>query len=46
MQIGKPLRTVIVEPLEIPVEQPPTDPDPEPFMPEPESEPEQVPAIP
>jgi hypothetical protein len=46
MQIGKPLRTVIVEPLEIPVEQPLADPDPEPFMPEPEPEPEQVPAIP
>jgi hypothetical protein len=33
MQIGKPLRTIIVEPLESPV--PATAPDPEPDQPEP-----------
>ena len=43
MKIGKPLRTVIVEPLELPVSDPTADPIPEPIAPEPESEPEQVP---
>ena len=40
MQIGEPLRTIVVEPLELPVNDPP---EPEP-APQPESEPEQVPA--
>ena len=44
MQIGKPLRTIVVEPLELPVEHPTTEPEPEPNAPEPE--PEQVPATP
>jgi hypothetical protein len=52
MQIGKPLRTVIVEPLELPVSdstgEPRSDPpapQPEPIQsPEPEPEPQQVPA--
>ena len=43
MQIGKPLRTIVVEPLELPVEQPKGEPEPHP-MPSPDSEPEQVPA--
>jgi hypothetical protein len=42
MQIGEPLRTIVVEPLELPVRDPLTQPDPEPAQPEPE--PEQVPA--
>ena len=51
MQIGKPLRTIVVEPLEDPVFEPaapdpnppsPSAPEPEPNAPE--SEPEQVPA--
>ena len=47
MQIGKPLRTIIVEPLELPV----SDPTGEPInllepQPEPAPEPEQVPAKP
>ena len=42
MQIGKPLRTIVVEPLELPVEQPTREPEPEPTAPEPE--PQQVPA--
>ena len=42
MQIGEPLRTIVVEPLELPVNDPQT-PDPEP-APQPEPEPEQVPA--
>ena len=47
MQIGKPLRTIIVEPLELLVEQPTREPEPEPIQsPEPEPEPEQVPAKP
>ena len=45
MQIGKPLRTIVVEPLELPVEQPIREPEPEPIQ-SPESEPEQVPAEP
>jgi len=28
MQIGKPLRTIVVEPLETPVQQPPVEPEP------------------
>jgi hypothetical protein len=28
MQIGKPLRTIVVEPLELPVQQPPAEPEP------------------
>ena len=40
MQIGYPLRTIIVEPLELPVKQPTREPEPEPNAPEPE----QVPA--
>jgi hypothetical protein len=32
MQIGKPLRTIIVEPLELPVEQPTREPEPEPIQ--------------
>jgi hypothetical protein len=39
MQIGEPLRTIVVEPLEVPV----NNPQPEP-APQPEPEPEQVPA--
>jgi hypothetical protein len=42
MQIGKPLRTVVVEPLELPVKQPTGEPEPVP-VPEPEPEPVQVP---
>ena len=42
MQIGEPIRTIVVEPLEIPVEQPRGEPEPVP-VPEPEPEPEQVP---
>jgi hypothetical protein len=38
MQIGEPLRTIVVDPLELPVNDPP-----EPAR-QPESEPEQVPA--
>ena len=45
MQIGEPLRTIVVEPLELPVNDPPKPPDPEP-APQPEPEPEQVPAKP
>jgi hypothetical protein len=49
MQIGKPLRTIIVEPLESPV--PTTVPDPEPDEPEPvapahEPEPQRDPVAP
>ena len=43
MQIGKPLRTIVVEPLELPMEQPTREPEPEPIQsPEPEPEPEQT----
>jgi hypothetical protein len=38
MQIGEPRRTIIAEPLELPVNEPSAQPDPEP------TEPEQVPA--
>jgi len=41
MRIGEPLRTIVVEPLELPVQQPASEPDPVPVVPEPE--PEQVP---
>ena len=45
MQIGEPLRTVIVEPLELPAEEPTTvQPEPEPPVPQPE--PEKVPVAP
>ncbi len=45
MQIGEPLRTVVVEPLEVPAETPTIDqPEPEPSAPQPE--PERVPAKP
>ena len=40
MQIGKPLRTVVVEPLELPVKQPTSELEP---VPVPEPEPEPVP---
>jgi len=30
MHIGEPLRTILVEPLELPVDAPVTDPEPEP----------------
>ncbi len=45
MQIGEPLRTVIVEPLERPVGEPPTV-QPEPETPVPQPEPEKVPVAP
>lgn len=45
MQIGEPLRTVIVEPLELPVGEPAiVQPEPEPPLPQPE--PEKVPVAP
>ena len=45
MQIGEPLRTVIVEPLELPVGEPDTvKPEPEPSVLQPE--PEEVPVAP
>jgi hypothetical protein len=37
MQIGKALRTIVAEPLELPVEQPTREPEPEPIQ-SPESE--------
>ena len=40
MQIGEPLRTIVVEPLELPVNQPAGEPEP---VPVPEPEPELVP---
>jgi hypothetical protein len=40
MQIGEPMRTIVVEPLELPVKQPAGEPQP---VPVPEPEPEQVP---
>ena len=42
MQIGKPLRTIVVEPLELPVSQPTGEPEPD-RAPAPEPEPEHVP---
>ncbi len=45
MQIGEPMRTVIVEPLELPADEPtPVQPEPEPSVPQPE--PERVPVAP
>ncbi len=41
MQIGEPLRTIVVELLEIPVNEPSAD--PEPIVEHPEPAPEQVP---
>jgi hypothetical protein len=41
MHIGEALRTVVVEPLELPMKQAADEPEPVP-VPEPESEPEQV----
>jgi hypothetical protein len=48
MQIGEPQRVIIVEPLELPVENPERDPQPEPsILPEREPiEPEKVPVAP
>lgn len=43
MQIGEPLRIIVVEPLELPVQQPTAQVGP---VPEPELEPEQVPVAP
>jgi hypothetical protein len=43
MQIGKPLRTIVVEPLELPVSEPNADPNPQPIVPELEAAPEQAP---
>ena len=43
MQIGEPVRTIIVERLELLVKEPTCEPDPEPIQ-SPESEPKQVPA--
>lgn len=40
MNIGEPLRTILVEPLELPVAEPAPDPEPEPSHPEPALEPE------
>ena len=42
MQIGEPLRTIVVEPLELPVQEPAGEPEPV-HVPESEPEPEQVP---
>jgi hypothetical protein len=42
MQIGEPLRTIVVEPLELPVNEPAIEPEPEPEPLKPESEPERV----
>jgi hypothetical protein len=44
MHIGEPLRTIIVEPLELPVNAPAIEPEPEPLKPtpEPEEEPAKV----
>jgi hypothetical protein len=39
MNIGEPLRTIIVEPLELPIDEPESEPAPEPLLPEPEPEP-------
>jgi hypothetical protein len=44
MNIGEPLRTIVVEPLELPVKDPNTEhtPDPAPLEPEPEQVPANV----
>jgi hypothetical protein len=39
MQIGDPLRTFVVEPLELPFDEPQEQPEPTPQEPEPETEP-------
>ena len=44
MQIGELLRTIIVEPLELPAKQPTREPEPE--LNAPQAEPEQVPVTP
>ena len=44
MQIGEPLRTIVVEPLELPVNPPAVEPELEPEPPKPGSDPERVPA--
>jgi hypothetical protein len=44
MQIGEPLRTIVVEPLELPVNAPAVEPELEPEPAKLEPEPEQVPA--
>ena len=44
MQIGEPLRTIVVEPLELPVSDPTGEPISDLPAPQPEPEPEQVPA--
>ncbi len=44
MQIGQPQRTIVVEPLEIPVNKPSSEPEPVVELPEPE--PERVPVTP
>jgi hypothetical protein len=41
MQVGEPLRTIIVEPLEVPVNQPTREPE---LVPMPDTEPERTPA--
>lgn len=38
MQIGEPLRTIVVEPLELPVGEPTAEPEPASHAPEPEPE--------
>jgi hypothetical protein len=43
MQIGKPLRTIVIEPLELPVGEPENQPEP---LPAPEPEPEKAPIAP
>jgi hypothetical protein len=45
MQIGEPLRTIVVEPLELPVKHPKSEPEPV-SVPEPEPAPVQVPVAP
>jgi len=40
MNIGEPLRTIILEPLELPVDPPAAEPEPEPIPRDPELEPE------
>jgi hypothetical protein len=45
MQIGKPLRTIVVEPLELPAGEPEKPSEPEP-APQPEPEPEKAPVAP
>ena len=45
MQIGKSVKTILVEPLELPVAEPESQPEPEPIQSS-ESEPEQVPVKP